>query len=166
MIRKPVDPVAISGRSIELLLAFHLLVVCQSRDDLPQVEQTLIDLNRFLELLWVSILPSIYVALSLASRQIDKLELRRYNVIWLVHINLGDSETKYAVAPAARVIDLMASHHLILESFAEILETILDSVAIKLKHVLDSHVVVSPELNLETWHSIKVSLAVLKFVKI
>ena len=95
------------------------------------------------------------MTLTLTAGQVDQLQLGNDDVVRILDVGLGDRETEYAVASTARLVDLMACHHFILETFPEVLEAIFNLMAFKLIHILDDHLVVSPNFDLQARHTFK-----------
>ena len=104
-----------------------MTVVCQCCDNLSQSEQRFVDLYRFLELYRIlRRVSTCGVRLTLAACQIDKLQLadRLRCCIIPRQVFLLHDQRKDAVRSRGGLIHVVRSHHLILQTFPEVLESV------------------------------------------
>ena len=104
------------------------------------------------------------VTLPLTPCQVDKLEFWNDDVVWILDIRLCDCETKNTVATATGFIDSMTCHHFVFQPFPEIFEAILHSKTLKLIHIFNCNLFISPDFDLKARHSLKGILGTTDFI--
>lgn len=96
--------------------------------------------------------------LPLRTREINQLQLRHYDIVGLIKVNLCHIKREYAMAATTGAVETVRSHHLVAQAFPKIAERIFLVVALELVHVLDRDGAVRCHLDLEAGHSVGESL--------
>lgn len=152
---------------VSLALVINLVVLGQGGDYLPQGKQRLVDSDGLLQLVGVTDLPFGFdVGLAFAPGKVDQLELGDYHIFRVFDVNLAHDKAQNAMTPATALIYAMASHHLVLESFPEILKTVIGRVALKLVDILNLRVVIGSHSYLESGDTIQHALIILNLIQV
>ena len=81
--------------------ARSLLFVRQGRDDLPECEQTFVDIDRLF-------VDGAGLGLSLRAGQVDQLQFRDNHIVKVADVNLLHRQTEHGMAAAAAIVHIMA----------------------------------------------------------
>ena len=83
--------------------ARSLLFVRQGRDDLPECEQTFVDIDRLF-------IDGAGLGLTLRAGQVDQLQFRDNNIVKIADVNLLYSQTEHGMAAAATIVHIMTGN--------------------------------------------------------
>ena len=122
---------------------FALLALRQSRYDLPQRQQALVDINRF----FCGNVAGLRSALT--TRQINELQGANDCVVRLLSIDLLKGDLEHAMTTRAGVVHVVARHDLVLDTKVVKGKNVLGTPAFKSVEVLDLEMVLVP-LQFET----------------